>query len=309
MLSICIPTYNRRERIEKNLKEISSYIRNNKLYKKVQIVVSNNNSKDDTKYFLEKFLEQNKDIDLKIYNQLKDLEIQKNQIFVVEKADKEYFMWLSDDDYISEEYLLKVLEIIKRSSGKIISIIPSYQHISKDNELLNKGRDFNKLDKKYEKGFKTALLHSWKAHQMSGLVFSRNILTIFNERRVNNLYPFIFFSTYSQLKGEFYYLTESPVKITAGVKKYWNYGKDGLINGIMENFKKIYEISYLERVILEIHFLLIQKWRYLQYRFKIYKLYKELLLCENMTIITKVLLGPIIIIMVIYSILKKFFRV
>lgn len=308
MLSICIPTYNRRERIEKNLNMLSKYIYNNFLNDKLEIIVSNNNSQDDTKEFLDRFLKENFKLNLKFYNQEKNLEIQKNQLFVVAQSSYDYFMWLSDDDFIEEEYLLKVLDIISSNKEELISIIPSYQHILPNGKLLNIGRDFNKKNRLYTKGFKTCLFHSWKAHQMSGLVFSKKILKVFNERGIDNLYPFIFFSSYSQIKGKFYYITEHPIKITANVKKYWTYENDGLINGIMENFKKLYEVSYLKRIMLEVYFLFIQRGRYLNYRFQIYKVYKELIFSKNITIITKILLAPIMGLALFYNLGKKLLR-
>lgn len=311
MLSICIPTYNRREKIEKNLKLLSNYIRNNNLYEKIEIIVSNNNSKDDTKDFLENFLEYNKDINLKIYNQFKEIEMQKNLVFVVENSNENYIMWLSDDDYISEEYLLRVLEIIEENNDKIITIIPVLIGIKSEDEIdITKIKEkYSAKDKVYEKGFKTALNHSLLAHNMSGLVFKREIIDVYNERNVNNMYPFIFFSTYSMLKGKFYHIKEIPIVGMIDVKKYWHYRKDGLINEVLDNFKKMNELSYFERVIFEINFILTDRWRYLQYYLYIINVYKELLLCKNMTVITKILLGPLMILGGIYAILKRSFKV
>lgn len=315
MLSICIPTYNRQKYLEKNLNLLKNYIEKNKLENIVEIIISNNNSTDDTQIFLENYKISKSNIMITIYNQKIPLKMQENFIFVAEKSNNKYFMWLGDDDYIEEEYLLKVLGIIKenKNSNEIFCILPSNRPIDINGNLLKGGRDLNTKNIMYEKGFKNnCLINSYKAHQMSGIVFNKKLLKSYKERKVDNLYPFIYFSTLTSLIGKTYYITEYPVKVTAGEKKYWNYGKDGLISDFFNNYKKVYELSYIQRILLEIKFLNIQRWRYLQYKYRIPLVYLELLKSKNMTLVTKILLiiimGFNIIISIIKKILKTIFR-
>ncbi|WP_462425243.1 glycosyltransferase family 2 protein [Fusobacterium sp. THCT13E1] len=294
ILSICIPTYNRAMYLERNIELLIKFIRKNHLEKLIEIIISNNNSNDNTESILRKY--QNEDITILIFNQKFSLKIQENFIFVANKSSSKYFMWLGDDDYIEEKYLLKVLKILieNETQDGILCILPSNIPINTKGKILNSKIKKTLKNEIIDKGFKNCMENSYRACQMSGLVFHKKVINEYLKRKVNNLYPFIFFYCFSSLNGKTYSVVDCPVKVTHGEKKYWNYGKDGLINDIFDNYKKLTEISYYQRVVLEIYFLFIHKWRYLQYKYKIFYVYLELLKINNMTIITKIFLAPII---------------
>lgn len=305
-LSICIPTYNRAKYIKKNIELLIKYIKKNNLEKNIEIIISNNASNDETEKILNACQKENFDINLKIYNQKESLYIIENIIFVAEQSKNNYFMWLGDDDYIEEKYLLEVLNIIKQNkfSEEIFCILPSFKQIKGELEIGGRGL----FDKKkiYNKNFKSCVENSYKGHQMSGLVFSKKILKTYRENKVNNMYPFIFFVAYSSLNGKIYYIPEYPVRVTVGEKKYWSYGKDGLISEVFDNYKRLKQISYFQRSILEIYILYKQSWRYFQYKDKIISCIFHIIKCKNMTYISKILFIPTIFITITILITKKF---
>lgn len=309
MLSICIPTYNRRKYLEKNLNLIAKYVYNNKLENIVEIVVSNNNSEDDTKEFLENFKIENKNLQMKFFNQKKNLKMRNNMEFVIENSSKEYFMWLGDDDYMEEEYLLKVLNILEKNLGRIIYIVPANRPVDMEGNLLKGGRDLNKKSKIYVSGFKNCLINALKAHQMSGLVFSRKVIKEYKANNINseNLYPQLYFSIYSSLRGITYSLNENPLKITVNRKRYWNSGEYGLLEDIFENYSLFFELGIIKRFLLESQVILTQGFRYSN-KFKTIFIYFKLLKLKNLSFLTKVFLFPEMIIGIIYRQLKKILR-
>lgn len=307
-LSICIPTYNRAKYIKKNIELLIEFIKKNNLEKNIEIIISNNASSDETEKILYFFQKENFDIDLKIYNHKESLYIIENIIFVAKQSKNNYFMWLGDDDYIEEKYLLEILNIIEQNKfyREIFCILPSFRFIDTNGNLLPGGRGIIDRREVYEKSFKSCMKNSIKGHQMSGLVFSKKILEEYQKKQVNNMYPFIFFVAYTAIHGKVYYVPEYPVKVTQGEKKYWNYGKDGLISEIFDNYKKFKQISYFQRSILEIYILYTQSWRYFQYKKKVISCIFNILKCKNMTFISKILFIPTIFITLIVLIIKKF---
>lgn len=309
-LSICIPTYNRANYVKKNIELLIEFIKRNNLKNNVEIIISNNASTDKTENILNICKTENEDIDLKIYNQKESLGMLGNIIFVGEQSKNEYFMYIGDDDYIEEKYLLEVIGIIEENkfSNEIFSILPSNVGIDGNGNSVPGGRGASDKREIYEKGFKSCVANSYKGHQLSGLVFSKKVLEEYKKRKVNNLYPFIFFVAYTSLNGKTYYIPEYPVKVTEGEKKYWNYGKDGLLSDIFDNYKKLKQISYIQRSILEMNMLLRQRWRYIQYRTKIISCVFNILKMKNMTVLSKILFIPLVSIILMIILIKKFFK-
>ncbi len=272
LLEILIPTYNREKDLKKNLLILSKYIIDNNLEEEVRILVSNNNSSDRTQEVLDKLSEE-LNIDLKPYKQLENIGLEKNALFVLEKASSEYVMYLGDDDFISNDYLSEIVRLLKEDK-EISVIIPSIQPITVDGKLLPPGRDMDKKTAFYEKGFKSCLKNSWRGHQLSGVTFKREgVLTEYKNSEVNNIYPFIFFVAFNTLRGRTIHLTKFPVKVTAAPqnKKDWGYKNDGLISEIFDNYQKLKKINYFQRSFLELKLLIVQRYRWTMYSKKSYR--------------------------------------
>ncbi|MDA3882766.1 MAG: glycosyltransferase family 2 protein [Bacteroidales bacterium] len=261
-LSILLPTYNREYFLLKNLKMLAGYISKGSLQEEVEIVVSNNQSTDNTDEEVKLFKRNNKDIQIQYFLQKENMGLEKNALFVLKEAKGEYVMYLGDDDFIKYEYLLGCLKYVHEDES-INCIIPSNTKIDVNGNKLQGGRDIDLPITIRNPGFKNCLINSQRGHQLSGLLFKKsNVYNMYKEFGVNNIYPFVFFVAYSSLFGKTILFTKYPVKITAApqTNKDWSYGKDELINDIFDNYKKL-PLSYLKRTRLQIYFFYKQNWR------------------------------------------------
>lgn len=104
-LSIVIPTYNRSQYLERCLNSIL-----NQDMDDFEIIVSDNNSTDDTKEMMSKYISEPKI--LYVRNGM-NLGARKNTYMATKLAKGTYVFWLSDDDYMLPNSLSKIFEVIK----------------------------------------------------------------------------------------------------------------------------------------------------------------------------------------------------
>lgn len=267
LLSILIPTYNRATYLEKNLMILYNHITKMKVFDKIEIIISNNCSSDNTHEIVENFKNKYPQFNVFHITQESNIGLEKNALEVLKYAQNEYVMYLGDDDYVDFFYLEGILSHLTISNNTHC-IIPSNVPIDINGNLLPGQRDINIKSKLYKQGFKNCLQNSWRGHQLSGLVLKRKRLyQIYKERDVGNIYLFIFLVGYCCLKGDTYHFTNYPIKVTSPGQenKDWNYGNDGLIDEIFDNYLKL-PVNYLKRSILQLHFFKKQSWRLWGYR-------------------------------------------
>lgn len=266
ILSICIPTLNRASHLKKNLDLLKDLIIKNDWIDDIEIVVSNNNSDDNTGLVINNFKSENENkLNLSFWHQSERLIMQESLLFVVEKAKSKFFMWLGDDDYLNEGYIGSCLTALKEKN--VGCIIPSYKFINSDGDEIGGGRDL-RLKNNLKKGsFLSCYRNSWRGHQLSGLVTQTEVLKYYRESKVDNIYPCIYFSCLGSLKYDTLHLTESPIKVTLvdQSKKAWGYGEDGLFNDIFDNYIKL-PLSSPLKGILQLHFFYVQYWRLWEYK-------------------------------------------
>jgi glycosyltransferase involved in cell wall biosynthesis len=293
-LSILIPTYNRVDSLLKNLNLLADYILKGALKGKIEIIISNNNSKDKTDYAVKKFQKENSQINLRYFLQTVNIGLEKNALFILDKAQGEYVMYLGDDDFIEYEYLVGCIKHLHEHKTTSC-IIPSFKAIDiNGNHIEGKGRDLNIKSKVYKKGFKNCLENSWRGHQLSGLILIREgLLEKYYSQNVQNIYPFIFFVAYSCLNGNCFHFTQHPVKVTqpGQGKKDWGYGHDGLLNEIFDNYSKL-SINAFYKTALQIKHFQKQRWRLWIYRDngtkEFFKAFWAIMLTSNSTAYFKI---------------------
>jgi len=302
ILTILIPTYNRSEQLIKNLLMLSEFIRKNNLNDDVMILISDNCSSDNTYNKVQYFINENTDTKIILFKQEENIGLEKNALFTLKKAETDYVMYLGDDDYIKEKYLIKVIEILKDETG-MTCILPNFQGINTETGEVNGERDKGIKSRIYEPSFKSCFENSWRGHQLSGIVLHRdNLYKEYNKRGVHNIYPFIFFVAYSSLKGRLLHLTDYPVEVSAVSQnqKDWGYKDDGLISEIFDNYKCLYnqKKEILKRTLLELKLLRVQNWRYLMYlkrgRITFIRTIIKIIFSKNTSVLTK-LFFPILI--------------
>lgn len=278
ILSILIPTYNRCDFLLKNLVSLKEIICKGNYLDDVQLIISNNFSSDNTNSTVHEFINNNPTITINYYNQEENIGLEKNALFVLEKANTDYVMYLGDDDFIDYEYLQEVMSQIINTEIRII--LPSFIPVDLEGNRLNGGRDYNIPKSIHKKGFKNCFENSWRGHQLSGLVFKKDkVLEAYRGNEVNNIYLFIYFVAYSCLMGDSYHFTDYPVRVTqpGQENKDWSYGEDGLIGEVFDNYEKL-PLSFWKKDLLQIKFILTNFTRLKLYKRKGIQIYLRTLL-------------------------------
>lgn len=253
-LSILIPTYNRCADLLYNLSLLEEHILANNLLQQVCVIVSDNASSDNT---YEKLLEYKSycDIQLLLHKQVNNVGYAKNLLDLIKIAKTEWIMLLGDDDYLEPTYITDCLHSINNNPN-LGCIIPNYRIWESIKKELCGFREENCETMLYKAGFEACLANAWRAHQLSGLSFKRaGIYEEYTKYNMNNLYPQIFFVAYSALRYDVLHFGHFCLRVSAipQTQKDWNYGNDGLMNDIFQNFRYL-KLPIKKRALLEAEF-------------------------------------------------------
>lgn len=131
LLSICIPTYNRSKLLQECLHSIVKQFNNKRVYHDVEIVISNNNSEDDTEKTVRSFREKYDNIR---YFKNKINIGTKNTIKVATYARGEYIWFFSDDDWQKKNSIIKIIDLINKYKPNLI--LANLDLYSKDGKTL-----------------------------------------------------------------------------------------------------------------------------------------------------------------------------
>lgn len=254
ILSICIPTYNRVKELDYNLSLISSYIIKDNMADRVQIVISNNCSLDNTKDIVRKWTGLGK-MHIEYYEQKKNIGAGQNVVYVIEQAQTPWVMLLGDDDYLEPWYIKECIKQIEANPnlGVIIANYIDYYPATGEYGHL---REEDCETEYFKASFETCAKNAWRAHQLSGLCFRKNGVTdAFHKNKMNNLYPQIFFVAYNALRYDVMHFGSSGLRVSVVPqdKKAWSYGEDFLMNDILQNFRYL-GLPIRKRAILEAEF-------------------------------------------------------
>lgn len=226
-LDILIPTYNRSKFLKINLEILTSIISRLGLSSYVHIIISDNCSVDDTPAVAERF----KGDFCSYYRHNENIGLEQNAVFVLNQSNADYIMYLGDDDYINENYLVEVLKTL--CMGNVGLIVPNFTLIDEDgNDVPNTLRDTLGTPLVYEQGSFSGVSLSLKCHQLSGVVYKREgLYESYIDSNITTLYPFIFWGCIGANGGTTVHIRNNPVLVTtvAQHKKDWDYGEHGLI--------------------------------------------------------------------------------
>lgn len=291
ILTILIPTYNRCNDLKYNLEMLTRFIKEMDAIQSISIMISDNCSKDGTDVMLEKFVS-NCEVSISYYIQKTNLGIEKNALYLLKNAKSDYVMFLGDDDYLSIDYLQKVLLYISDKKQKITVIFPNFYGIDGEGRKCSEVRSTPKEDIILKEGSKN-LYFLFLAHQLSGLTFlKKKVWDAYCSRKLQNIYPFMFFAGYNLLRGNGVHITQSPVKVTQTNKKFWDYGNDGLLNDTMQNVKKLCGCN-LTRFILELQYIYKMHGMatFILYKDKPFIFIKAILKAKNITLFGRIYYG------------------
>lgn len=261
-LQIVIPTYNRAKYLRKNLEELSYIINRLNLGNEISIFISDNCSTDDTAVAVKDFISRS-NIDITYVRQSTNIGAAANLIYVIAESKADYILILGDDDYLDERYIVKAIDLIK-SDDTISCILPAFKGIDEEGNIIpGSGRDLNRPEQSWPKGFYNLYINNVKAHQLSGILIKNiGIKDALAKAAINNLYPQIFVTGYACLRGKTIHLPQYPVRVTQTQKKDWNYDRTGLLGDVFENYSKL-GLSQLQRYKCEKRFTKLQSWRIL----------------------------------------------
>jgi glycosyltransferase involved in cell wall biosynthesis len=204
LLSIVLPTYNRINDLKKSLPNLLKNIDDRCL-----IIISDNHSNDGTWQYLKK--QKNKNI--KIFRQKKNIGIAKNYYFVLSKVKTKYAMLSSDDDLVFGNYIKHCLKNLE--SFKNVSLIFNYK------KKINKTDDyFLNTESNIAKNFNLMATTVGMCFQID-----KNVLKNFPTNN-KNIYPQLKLFLYLSTLGNFIICNKSGFK---AIKKkpvtnlYWDY--------------------------------------------------------------------------------------
>lgn len=112
LLSICIPTYNRKQRLRKLLNKIKKWNTNN-----IPVIVFDNASSDGTENMMRKEFS-----NIVYLRNEKNLGHDGNYLRIVEEGKKysEYSLWLGDDDCVTKEFFADIPKILQNREHQLI---------------------------------------------------------------------------------------------------------------------------------------------------------------------------------------------
>lgn len=120
LVSVCVPTYNRAEKLSLAIKKIQE-----QSYGNLEIIISDNCSSDDTQSLCIKL--EKEDDRIKYYRHTNNMGPTKNFEFARTKATGKYFMWHGDDDYLDKNYIKMCVDELELNRGySLVSGLGAY---------------------------------------------------------------------------------------------------------------------------------------------------------------------------------------
>jgi glycosyltransferase involved in cell wall biosynthesis len=126
-ITIGMPVYNGADSVKKALNSLLS-----QTYRNYKLIISDNGSTDSTSEICLEY--KDKDERIEYIRQKKTVDIVENWLFVLDKADTEYFMWAPADDIWKLEFIEKNLEILE-SHNEVVGSTSDFEVI--DNNIKN----------------------------------------------------------------------------------------------------------------------------------------------------------------------------
>ncbi len=237
LIDIIIPTFNRASDLSENLQLLSVQIRKDSLQDKVQIIISDNHSSDNTEKIATTFISANTDIRIDFFRQNENIGMEKNFVYLMSKCNSKYFMFLGDDDFLPEDYLRFCIETTSADQN-LGCIIPGIYQIDGKKKIISDPRPAKFDTKRGTKGFNSMLKYSHWGHQLSGILFLRsNVLhdyLKYDEYR--NVYLFIYLAANRILQYDVLYAPCYKISVTVTNSKYWDYNDIGLLDVVYMNY-------------------------------------------------------------------------
>jgi glycosyltransferase involved in cell wall biosynthesis len=117
LLSICIPTFNRKEALLDNLNCLVL-----QASEQTEIVISDNNSSDGTEEAVQKFIDAHPAVNITYSKNSSNIGPDKNFVKVLKLGKGKYRQLLGDDDMLKDNYLSEILPILEGQELSFLSL-------------------------------------------------------------------------------------------------------------------------------------------------------------------------------------------
>ncbi len=192
LLSICIPTYNRGEILNQNLKQILEIKSQD-----IEFVISDNASSDNTK----SILKQLKDPRIKYHRNEQNIGADANFVKSVELASGEFIFFISDKDIIEQDAIDFIIDIIKNNEN--ISVMLG-------KVIFFENYKYGYEDKIWKKGHESLVEFFLSHGYMAGIILRKSSLDLNQAKRYIGCFRIHeFLMHFAMLKGDT--LTSSKV--------------------------------------------------------------------------------------------------
>lgn len=174
MLSILIPTYNRKDELSRAIDSILGQNIDGQFDEKIEVIIQNNASTDNTYDYLESI--KNKSKMLKIFHNPSNIQLYGNIVEPLKNATGKYVLYLTDDDYMLPHSLHKILSFLEKHSYDFIrlNLIVYFQNSIKSFTHLS----FRDLIDNHNTTTKTTASILASTHILSGNIFKREKISL-----------------------------------------------------------------------------------------------------------------------------------
>ena len=229
LISVGMPVYNGSKIFEQVLSTIL-----NQTFKEIEVIISDNNSDDETQHICNKYAKIDKRI--KYYRQKKNIGGSANFDFVLRQSSCEYFCWASSDDFRSLDFLEENYFFLKNNKQFVGSTSPNYlinsNSFDENEKLINfslEGCLFDRLNKFLDNAF--------ISHGIYNSLFRRDLLIQYNIKRKFFLGCDWSINLYMLSHGQIKRIDKGYIKISLA-------GVSNSINFIKSNQKYIIEFFF-----------------------------------------------------------------
>ena len=136
-ITIGLPLYNGEKTLRRTLDSLLQ-----QTFTDFILIISDNGSTDSSSKICLEY--QKKDSRIKYFLKKNTVSWVWNFIFLVDKADTEYFVWVADDDYWEKDFIEKNISFLN-SNPKYVGSVSDVKHFGKylDNYLIDNNKKFN----------------------------------------------------------------------------------------------------------------------------------------------------------------------
>ncbi len=168
LVSICIPTYNGEKYLEETLHSIEL-----QTYKNIEVIISDDQSKDSTLTICEKF-KREKNIPVHIYSHQPG-GIGANWNYCIERSNGEYIKFLFQDDVMEPDCIAVMLDYLQKNNVQIV--VSKRKIIDQNSDEVTTGKWFEDYgDLQIPAGLYYEDFYKFTKHSFKALDFNRYII-------------------------------------------------------------------------------------------------------------------------------------